>query len=191
MSEHLLRRLADVDARAVLAGMFVLVTFIAFESWMLVVRTPLAELQALVMGRTSLRPTPARADVGAETERLFAETDANARAIAAAMPTGSADVTVLALMETLGRIASLHTVSLSSVKIGKRAAVAGFEEQAYEVEARGSYLALHAWLSEARLAVSPLVIGGFTLRSLDQGMRVGLTLRLTSYRPAPAARTVP
>lgn len=171
--------------------MGVVIALVAFEAWMLVLRAPLAEMNSLVKARAPLPPAASGGGAGAEIERLLTDTAANARALATASARRSDDATVLALIDVLGRVAGRHAVALGSVRAGRHGVVAGVDEQTYEVEARGTYRALHGWLSEAGREIAPLVVAEFALRSLDEGRRASISLRLAAYRTAVAPPTPP
>lgn len=184
MKARLLRTLAELDRRVLIGVMAAIVALAAIESWLLVLRAPLQEFR----NQSSLRADLAAADAGraetaAQIERLAAELPGLEQALAGERSARSDDGMILFLMDALGRAGARQGISLGSVRPGARRIVQGFEETTYDIEARGEYRSLYAWLREARAAVTPLVVTGFTVRSDDQGARVTLALKLADYRP--------
>lgn len=176
------QRLIGIDRRLLVGGLCLLAALCVFEAWMLVLRAPLAEHRALAGARLASRAAAQGAGIGGDIETLQAATAANERALAAVAPVRSNDDTVLLLIDALGALAERHTVALGRVEAGRSAALGGVTEQSFDVEVRGDYLALHAWLVDARRAVAPLAVADFALRSIEDGRRLAMTLRLAAYR---------
>ena len=184
MKQRFLRKLADLDRRVALGAMVAIVALAGLESWLLVLRAPLLELK----NQTSIHADLAAANAGgtdtaAQIERLSAELPKLEQTLGGEQSARSDDGTILFLMDVLGHIGTRQGVSLGSVRPGARRIVQGFEETTYDVEARGEYRSLYQWLREAQAGVAPLVVSGFTLRSIDEGPRIVLALKLADYRP--------
>jgi Tfp pilus assembly protein PilO len=192
MNERLLLRLAAIDRRIVIGMLVFFVALAAFECWLLVLRTPLTELGNQTTMHADLAAANAgSADTAARIERLSGELPELEKAAAGGQNTHSDDGTILMLMDALGHLGNGHGVSLGSVKPGARRIVQGFEESIYDVEARGEYRQLYDWMCEAQKNVAPLVVTGFTLRSIDEGQRVALALKLADYRPVTVQGATP
>lgn len=193
MKERLLRRLAELDKRLVLGVMCAIVALAGLESWLLVLRAPLLELRNQATMRADMTASNAGAvETAAQIERLTAELPRLEKmALDGERITRTDDSMILFLMDALGRTGTRQGVSLGSVRPGAHRIVLGFEETSYDIEARGEYRSLYGWLREAQAAVAPLVVTGFTLRSIDEGQRVVMTLKLADYRPVTVQRGAP
>src|SRR6266700_3803621 len=78
--------------------------------------------------------------------------------------------------------------AFGSPERGARRQVLSFEEIAFEVSAQGQYLLLCEWLLDfERTLGRSATVTDFTMRSVDEGRQVGLTLKVALYRPLPAA----
>jgi Tfp pilus assembly protein PilO len=184
MKQRLLRKLAELDTRILIGAMAAIVALAGIECWLLVLRAPLAELR----NQTTLHADLAAAGAGgdetaAQIERLTVELPRLEKALDSEKIARTDDGMILFLMDALGRVATRHGVSLGSVRPGARRIVQGFEEAVYDIEARGEYRSLYQWLREAQAGVAPLVVTGFSLRSIDEGTRITLALKLADYRP--------
>lgn len=87
------------------------------------------------------------------------------------------------IVERLDRTAEHHAIELLGVRPGESKQVLMFDELLYEVEVEGEFFALVAWLREIEQELRPLVINEFGMKPRGQGVRVGMKLRLASYRP--------
>lgn len=184
MKGRFLRRLAALDRRAVLGLMAAIVVLASVESWLLVLRAPLLELRSQTSIQADLAAANlGRTDTAARIERLTAELPELEKTLGDGQSARSDDGTILFLMDVLGRIGTRQGVSLGSVRPGARRVVQDFEETTYDIEVRGEYRDLHQWLRDAQAGVAPLVVSGFTLRSIDEGPRIALALKLADYRP--------
>lgn len=184
MKERLLRRLTELDRRVMLVAMAAMLALVAIECWLLVLRAPLVELRNQTAARADLAAT--NADSGkttAQIERLKAELPRIEEALVGESSARSEDRVILFLMDVLGRVGARHGVALGSVRPGARRTIERFEETTYDIEVRGDYRSLYQWLHEAQPSVAPLVVTGITLRSIDEGQRVALALKLADYRP--------
>jgi len=67
-------------------------------------------------------------------------------------------------------------------------AAAEFLRYAFDVGARGKYLLLCEWLLDFERTLGQIAtVTDFTMRSIDEGRQVGLTLKVALYRPLPDA----
>ena len=88
------------------------------------------------------------------------------------------------LMEALDASAIKHKVNLSGVTPMERRMVSVFEELSFEVGASGAYLPLSDWMLGFGEALGgSATITDFSMKSIDEGRRVQLTLKLALYRP--------
>ena len=192
MNQRLLRRLAELDRRIVLGVMVAVVALAGLESWWLVLRAPLLELRNQTTIHADLTASNAGGgETAAQIERLSAELPRLEKALDSEQTTRTDDGMILFLMDALGSIGTRQGVSLGSVRPGARRIVQGFEETTYDIEARGEYRNLYQWLREAQAGVAPLVVTGFTLRSIDEGPRITVALKLADYRPVTAQGGTP
>ncbi len=184
MKQRLLRKLAELDGRILIGVMAAIVALAGIECWLLVLRAPLAELRNQTILHADLAAAGADgAETAAQIERLTAELPRLEKALGSEKIARTDDGMILFLMDVLGRTATRQGVSLGSVRPGARRIVQGFEETVYDIEARGEYRSLYQWLREAQAGVAPLVVTGFSLRSIDEGPRITLALKLADYRP--------
>ena len=182
----LLRRLAALDPRLSLLLMCAIGFLVAFQSWVFL-RAPIAELQLLTATRARLQSVAARdAGSAAEVERLSREQALLDKGLGGGL-LRSDDAMVPFLLTSLDATAARHGVSLGGVKPPAQRALGSLEELSYSVEARGGYQPLFAWLDEALRDAEPLVATEFSMKSIDEGQRVALTVRLAAYRMAGAA----
>lgn len=182
----LLQRLAALDTKVV-ATLFAAIVFLAlFETWV-VLRGPWAEWQLLGQTRSRLELSKLR-DAGnqAELERLERELAAPDRGLGGG-PLRSDEAMVPFLLNTLDGVARRRGVAFGGVKPPQQRPIGAFEEASFQVEARGDYRALFAWLDEAMKEVAPLVATDIVFKSIEEGNRVALSVRLAAYRPAAAA----
>ena len=192
MNQRFLLKLAELDKRILLGVMAAVVALASLESWLLLLRAPLLELRNQTTIHADLAATNAGgSETAVQIERLSAELPRLEKALDGEQTARTDDSTILFLMDTLGRTGTRQGVSLGSVRPGARRIVQGFEETIYDIEARGEYRSLYQWLREAQAGVAPLVVTGFTLRSIDEGARITLMLKLAGYRPVTVQGGVP
>lgn len=188
MRQRFLRVVAAMDRRLVLAVMAFVVLLACIEAWFLVLRAPFGELRGQTALRGELAAQAAIADAAAGIRRIEAELAQLERQLQGDRTAPREDAAILMLMESLGRFAASHDVTLGRVKPGGRRIVRGFEESGFDIEARGEYRKLHSWLHAIRTGLAPMVVTAFTLNSTDQGPRVVLTLKLADYRPVTGGK---
>jgi len=158
------------------------------EGWMLVLRQPFAAYRDLSAARESLRAiedmTMAQHE---ELRRASARTKQLADRLNAelAAPASEEQVTV-SLMRRLDQAATREGIQLTSLKPASRRHVLSFEELSFDVGAQGKYLALCQWLLNFEQSLGRFAtVTDFTMKSVDGGRQVALTLRLALYRPLP------
>jgi len=159
-----------------------------FEAWILVLRQPFAAYREAAAARKSLgaieqmtvaqdeelRRASARARQLAD--RLSAELQA---------PTPEEHLTV-SLMRQLDQAAVRAGIALVSLKPAGRRQVLSFEEVSFDVGAQGKYLPLCQWLLNFEQSLGQFAtVSDFTMKSVDEGRQVALSLRLALYRPRP------
>lgn len=188
MMDRASRALERFDMRLVLGAMALFVALLAFEGWTLLLRKPYAEYQQLASSRTTLASTLSQQpDVAAELKRLSAElgqlTETLGRELR--LPTAN-DKMAASLIEALDRSAAGQNVRLAGVKPLETRAVSVFEELSFDVEASGPYLQICRWmLGFGETLGGSATITDFAMKSMDEGRRVQLTLKLAVYRPQP------
>jgi Tfp pilus assembly protein PilO len=188
LSARLLAALSRLSPGALLMIGAVLLGATLFEAWILVLRQPLAAYRDAAAARESLslieKMTAAQDE---ELRRAGARAKALAERLSAELQAPQEQLTV-SLMRQLDKSAARGGIALTNLKpVGQRQVLA-FDETSFEVGAQGKYLALCQWLLnfEQSLGKSATVTD-FTMKSVDEGRRVSLNLRLALYRPLPAA----
>lgn len=171
-----------------LVGLLVAAGLVA-QAWIVALRTPFDEYRGLAATRESLgaieqmtltqeqdlRRAAARSH--ALAERLNSELHGEAQ---------DEQLTV-ALMRGLDQAANRAGVTLTSLKPAGRRNVLAFEELAFDVGAQGGYLAVCQWLLDFERSIGRFAtVTDFSMRSLDDGRRVSLTVKLALYRPRSA-----
>ena len=187
MSAAVLKRVAALDPRVVLALIGAALFLVAFQSWV-ALRGPWAELRALETSEIRLNSVLQRGNVTAtELATLSAELAALEKTLSA-RPVQAEDAMLPALITTLDRIATRHDISLGSVRPPTQRPVPPFEEVSFQVEARGPYRGLYAWMGEVLAEVQPLVATDVAFKAVEDGQRVAVTIKLSLYR-TPATPT--
>lgn len=186
MMEQVIHRLEKVDIRLVIGGMVVILALLAFEGWILVLRKPYMEYQQVTSSRQGLASSlDEKSDKSGELTRLATELRQLADRLSGELRLPSADDKMAAsLMEALDASAIKHKVNLSGVTPMERRMVSVFEELSFEVGASGAYLPLSDWMLGFGEALGgSATITDFSMKSIDEGRRVQLTLKLALYRP--------
>src|SRR6266496_2650299 len=190
MTQRILGALSRISPRVLLLAMMLIVSAAAFEGWFLVLRAPLGEYRRLAATRESLDVTVAKsATQHGELSRLTAElkelSDRLSGELHASAPE---DQLAVSLMTELDHAAVRKGLTLTSVKPGARRQVLSFEEIAFDVSAQGKYLLLCEWLLDfERTLGRSATVTDFTMRSIEEGRQVGLTLKVALYRPSSSA----
>ena len=182
MKQRLMSWLSALEPRVLLGLLAALVLFVVLESWLLVLRAPLAEWRALVAKRQASE-TLAPAALAPQIEQLSRDIAHTEQALQSVALPSSDDDTVLRLIATFDRAASRHGVGLGSVKAGGRRVEQEFELVSFEVEARGAYRALIDWLAESETQVAPLNVIELTLSAVDEARQVALKVKFAAYLP--------
>lgn len=186
----LLQRLSELDRKVAFGIIGAICFIIAFQCWV-VLRAPWAELQALAATRSQVQSGVARnAGHAAEIAQLEREIE-ETKQLMSGRDLRSDDEWVPFLITTLDAIAVRHGVSLGGVKPPLRRPVPPFEEVAFAVETRGSYRAVFDWLRDVLKEVDPLIAVDFAIKSIDDGQRVAMTVRLAGYRLPAAGAAAP
>jgi Tfp pilus assembly protein PilO len=191
MKDRILARLTALDPRMVAAILSLLVLFVTLESWMLVLRAPLAERHALQALHEQTESLPATESLQTEVQRAretVAHTEAALRQMAL---TRSDDDTVLQLIATLDQAAQTHAVQLGQVRSTARRIDPDVVVATFEADARGDYLPLTAWLSDIEARIAPLRTTEVRLGIGDQGRQVTMQLKFSAYLPIPEASGAP
>ena len=178
--------LGKLDPRLVIGLMLLFVVFMAIEGWMLLLRKPYADYQQILSSReslsTSLQQSPNQlnelGNLANDLKHLSAKLSGELRLPA------SDDKMAASLMEALDRSASMHGVTLISVKPRERKLISVFEEVSFDVSAKGSYLNLCEWMLDfARTLGNNATVTEFDMKSVDEGKQVALSLNIALYRP--------
>jgi len=185
----MLDALSRISPQFLLLAMILIVGAAALEGWFLVLRKPFLEYRQLAATKASLAAmVGALASQQVEQSRLAAElkelSDRLSGELRAPAPE---DQLAVSFMSELDHDAARKGVMLTSVKPGARRQVLSFEEIAFDVGARGKYLLLCEWLLDFERTLGQIAtVTDFTMRSVDEGRQVGLTLKVALYRPLSA-----
>ncbi|MEM7411287.1 MAG: hypothetical protein AAF430_13705 [Myxococcota bacterium] len=179
--------LSDRERRIVLLGVVAVATTLGYA---LLVRGPLARLQALARQDPSVSVESIRAEVS-RLDATIVDTEAHVVAARDRLFGGLAELpaekTESYIIERLDAISGRYAVDLVGVNPGPSRSVMSFDEHIYEVEATGEFFALFAWLNELEVELRPLVVNEFGLVPRGEAGGVRLSVRLASYRPTERA----
>lgn len=187
--QSIVKSLRKINPRLVLVVIWLLISLVIFEAWMLVLRKPWAEYQRLRAEHSTLAaklqqsvsPTFEAGQIADELRLLSEKLNGELQVSV------SDDQMASALMSALDKSASGHGVTLTSMKPGDRKPVSVFEEVAFEVSAKGAYLQLCHWLLEFETSLgSNASVTEFDMKSSDEGRQVSMSLKLALYRPLNA-----
>jgi len=186
LTQRILGALSRISPRVLLLAMMLIVSAAAFEGWFLVLRAPWGEYRRLAATRESLAATVAmsatqQGELGRLTAELKELSDRLSGELHAPAPE---DQLAVSLMTELDHAAARKGLVLTSVKPGARRQVLSFDEIAFDVSAQGKYLLLCEWLLDfERTLGRSATVTDFTMRSIEEGRQVGLTLKVVLYRP--------
>ncbi|SRR5712692_3922152 len=186
----MLEALSRISPRVLLLVMIFIVSAAAFEGWFLVLRKPLGEYRQLAATRESLAAAlEASANEHGVLSRLTVELkELSDRLSGELRAPGPDDQLAISLMTELDHAAARRGVMLTGVKPGTRRQVLSFEEIAFDVSAQGKYLLLCQWLLDfERTLGRSATVTDFTMRAMEEGRQVGLTLKVALYRPLASA----
>jgi len=186
MKERIFAALARLDPRLLLGLMILIAGLVAFEGWLLLLRAPLAEYQKLILTRESLALSLAAApSQQGELARLAAELrQVSARLTGQLQPPAPDDQIASLVMAELDRSAGQNGITLAGIRPGPRREVLSFEEVSFEVSAQGNYLRLCQWLMDfERTLGQSATVSEFTMKAMDEGRVLALTLKVGLYRP--------
>jgi hypothetical protein len=186
LSARLLDALNRLSPAALVLIGSVLLGATLFEAWILVLRQPFAAYREASAARESLslveRMTAAQDE---ELRRASARAKALADRLNAELPAADEQLTV-SLMRQLDQGAARGSIALTNLKPAGQRQVLSFEETSFEVGAQGKYLALCQWLLDFERSLGKFAtVSEFTMRSVDEGRQVALSMRLALYRPRP------
>ncbi len=178
--------IAKLNPHLVLGLAVFIVGLFAFEGWVLILRKPYAEYQAIKSTHasllSSLRQSP---DQSSELSKLSTELKVLTEQLSGELHLPVSDDKMAAsLMEALDHAASTQQVILSGLKPLERKQVSVFEEVSFEVAAKGSYLQLCAWMLDfGKTLGNNATITEFDMKSVEEGKQVKLMLKIALYRP--------
>lgn len=179
--------LGEVSPRSLLAAMAAIAGLTLLAGHLYVVKPSLARLRALDSGGSQTTVANLQAEA-AQMDGAIQVTQQQLDALRDRLFGGPSDLAPEKvesyIVERLDRISARHAVELVSVKPGDAREVLMFDELLYEVEVKGQFFALVAWLWELEEELRPLVVNGFDMQPTPQGGWVGMKLRLASYRPS-------
>ena len=190
MTQRTLCALSRIGPQSLLLAMIFIVSAAAFEGWFLALRAPLGEYHRLAATRESLAAVvQMSATQQGELSRLTAEIKELSDRLSGELHAPAPEEQLaVSLMTELDHAATRKGLTLTSVKPGARRQVLSFEEIAFDVSAQGKYLLLCEWLLDfERTLGRSATVTDFTMRSIEEGRQVGLTLKVALYRPSSSA----
>lgn len=182
--EALLRQLQPRTLLLLLASLAGLTLLAA---WLYLFRTDLQDLRRLDREHArALREVDVQQRLVAghrvqDLEREVAALDARVNGKHARLGPGEMVSRIIGGLDAIG---TRHAVELIGVRPGPRDKLLGFEEVPFDVEVRGRYMDLFAWLQAAERELSPMVFKQFHLAPEPSGGMLKMELRVVSYRPA-------
>lgn len=178
--------LRDVRPQTLLAAMVAIAALTLLGGYLYIVKPSLARIHSLESGESIATVEMLRSEADQSNLAIVA-TEGLLEGLRKQLYGGPSDLppekVESYIVDRLDSISARHAVELVSVKPGEAHRVLMFDELLYEVEVKGEFFALAAWLWELEDELRPLVVNGFDLRPLAQGPWVGMKLRLASYRP--------
>ncbi|MEC5217190.1 Tfp pilus assembly protein PilO [Actimicrobium sp. GrIS 1.19] len=177
----LLARIPARQLTLLFAGVLLLVAALL---WVLGIQAPLARL-ALMHGEQA-RLTVTATDPGAlrqQNDRLAAQIALLSRDLDTADLARSPDQMLVRLISEVDRIGLRHAVQLSGAMPGPRRRVVIFDEIPFDLDARGSYGALMAWMADIENSLPTLSIVRFDIQSTDVPPQLAMKIRIAAYRP--------
>jgi Tfp pilus assembly protein PilO len=181
--EELERQLRPEAWRALL-GALLLLTLLA--AYLYVLKPTLAHYRELARGWSpdAVASSEDRAaSTSAEIERLERELVALDERIYGGPSRLPREQIESHVIDRLDRLSASRDVRLESVKPGDAGEILGFEELPYDVNVAGDYFALFDWLEAVEDELRPMVVKRFEMAPAARSDRVGMKLRLVSYRP--------
>ena len=188
MMERILNALSAISPKVLTLAAILVGAAVAFEAWVLVLRKPLNEYRSLSETKAALA---AAIDVAAarteELGRVTAELRHVSDRLSGELRAPAQDEQLaVSLMRDLDRAAARSGILLTSVKPATRREVLSFEEVSFEVGAQGKYLPLCEWLLDLERTLGTLAtVSEFTMKSVDEGRQVALSLKVAVYRSLP------
>ncbi len=180
------RLLREVEPRTLVLAMVAIAGLTLLAGHLYVVKPSLARIHALETGGSQATVETLRAEA-AQAEQAIGDTQARLDSLRQELYGGPSDLppekVESYIVDRLDRISARHAIELVSVKPGDATRVLMFDELLYEVEVKGQFFALVAWLWELEDELRPLVVNGFDMRPAAKGVWVSMKLRLASYRP--------
>jgi Tfp pilus assembly protein PilO len=194
MMRRFIDALGGIDTRVVSGTMLLLIGLVAFESWMMVLRGPLAEYRQIRAAHrvlaAAVQQSPLQLDeLGKVTSELKLLSDKLSGQLHIR---ASDDEMAASLMAALDQSAAPYGIELSSMKPGARRQVSVFEEVSFEVSGRGNYLQLCQWMLDFEKTLgNSATISEFDMRTADSDGHVILSFNIALYRPLQLLETNP
>jgi Tfp pilus assembly protein PilO len=186
MMNRIVTLLARIDPRIVLGGMLFIVGLAAGEGWMLILKKPYTDYQALITAGDKLSASLVKLPrPNSDLRQLADELRQASDRLTGELPTIAPDDQMAsAVMAQLDRSAAENDITLTGIRPGVRRQVLDFEEISFEVSAQGKYLRLCQWLLDfERTLGQSATVSDFTMKSAAEGRLVSLQLKAVLYRP--------
>lgn len=162
-----------------------LVVLVASAGYLYAIKPPLSEYRVLVekhegaeLARDLEPPDP--------DPNLIPDLESKVAQVRNRLYGGSSQVSMREMesyvLDALDRIAANHGTELERVTPGSPDTVLMFDELPYDVEIRGSYHGVFAWLWDAESELGPMVVKRFSMDPVSDTDSVRMRLRLVAYR---------
>ena len=184
--------LARIDPRLALALMALVVAFIGWESWVLVLKQPLARYQVVTAAHGNLAAIEGiNAGLATQEQELTARLEELEQKVAGASSRLAPDALLVELVARLEALAMQRGVKLNGVKPGASREVPIFEEMSFNVDVRGSYGALFEWLQDIESGLGAVSVKSFRIATGAEPGVLSMALELAAYRRRGAAEARP
>jgi Tfp pilus assembly protein PilO len=186
VKQRMMDLLGSLNARVLAGTLMIVLGLGAFESWILLLRAPLAEYRKIrathVVMAASLRQFPGQIDelgrVASELKLLKTKLSGQLKVPA------SDDEMVASLMTALDQSAARFGIALTSMTPGPRQQVSVFEEVSFGVIGNGNYLQLCQWMLDFEQTLGgSATITDFDMKAAGEAGQVTLTFNIALYRP--------
>lgn len=181
MKAQFLARLLQLDSRLLLMAMVCALALLATQSWVFLFRNPITEYRTVQHdGDEREKTLPGLEQILPEIEKLKREVRELEQRMQVAQTRLPVDQLLVPVIGELDRIAARHGIALVRVKPGADKDVLMFEEISFDIELRGKYESLLAWLHDVETELTSLAITQFEIKTGSEPLTINL--RVASYR---------
>lgn len=181
MKAQFLARFLQLDSRVLLMAMVCTLALIASQSWVLLFKNPITEYRAVQHdGDEREKALLGLEQIPPEIDKLKRQVGELERRLQVAQTQLPSDQMLVAVVGDLDRIAARHGIALMRVKPGADTDVLMFEEISFDIELRGRYESLFAWLRDVETELTALAITQFEIKTVSDSLTINL--KVASYR---------